>query len=257
MRDASVAAWMAARAKLDDASRVLEIGPGSGVLTRALLATPLASLDAIELDRRLARSLAELALDPRMTLYWGDAVTFDLSALGAAPTHVIANLPYHITTPVIWHLLEELPRRGTRYMLLMTQREAADRITAGAGARASCPLGITIAAMGSARVGRRVPRGAFTPMPRVDSAIVEIVLSGERTELPRSESWRRLLAGAFGLRRKTLANSLAASCSASRDDIAALLADRGLPSTLRAEEVPLELWLDLAADERLMLYLNR
>jgi 16S rRNA (adenine1518-N6/adenine1519-N6)-dimethyltransferase len=180
LRDRSVVSWMMAQAALTSRDRVLEIGPGSGILTEGILETDCASLDAIELDTRLKGELEAVAAgDARLSLYWGDAVNFDYSRLAAPPTHVIANLPYHITTPLIWRLLEELSGRGLRYMLLMVQREAAARIASGAGGRESSPLGITLSAMGEAVIKRGVSRSAFYPMPRVDSAVVEITFAAE------------------------------------------------------------------------------
>ena len=118
---------MMARARLSAGDHVLEIGPGSGILTRGILAVGCDTLDVIEIDTRLKEYLEPIAeSDSRLTLHWADAVRFDYSALRAAPTHIISNLPYHITTPLIWRLFENCPEMGTRYMLVMTQEEAAE-----------------------------------------------------------------------------------------------------------------------------------
>jgi 16S rRNA (adenine1518-N6/adenine1519-N6)-dimethyltransferase len=259
LRDRSVAEWMAARARLGGGDRVLEIGPGEGILTRSILGAGCGALDAIELDTRLARFLEPLAAsDARLALRWGDAVSFDYSSLPATPTHVIANLPYHITTPLIWRLLETYSGRGMGYMLLMVQSEAADRIASGAGARASNPLGVTLSAAGNAVIARKVPRGAFSPMPRVDSVIVEIKLSEDargNAELPRDKIWRRLMSGSFAARRKTLANNWSGSFGVPKANSAEILASHGLPPSSRPEELALDEWLALHRDESLGKYI--
>lgn len=248
LRDASVAEWMARRAERIGASRALEIGPGRGALTRALLTMPIERLDAIELDTRLAPYLDEIAsADPRFSLRWGDAVSFDYLSIDPAPEAVIANLPYHITTPVIWRLLEQLSGRGMRYLLLMLQKEAAVRICSGAASRESSPLGVTIAALGRASIARNVPRGAFSPMPRVDSAIVEIALTGEMADLPRDEGWRRFVRASFAQRRKTLINNWT-SIGVAKDRSEKILSDRGMSRSKRPEELTLDEWLALRRD---------
>jgi 16S rRNA (adenine1518-N6/adenine1519-N6)-dimethyltransferase len=245
--DPSVAEWMTRRAGLSAADAVLEIGPGSGALTRTLLSSPVSRLDAIEIDARLAEYLEPIASrDARLRLHWGDAVRFPYGEL-PAPSKIIANLPFHITTPVIWTLLENYCGTSANYMLLMTQAEAAERIARGAGARTSNPLSVTIAAAGRAEIVRKIPRTAFYPRPEVDSAIVEIRL-GENSPLsilPRDEKWRRLLAGSFSVRRKTLANNWKNAFAAPREKSAAILAALSLKPLVRAEELSLADWLAL------------
>ncbi|MDR1965210.1 MAG: 16S rRNA (adenine(1518)-N(6)/adenine(1519)-N(6))-dimethyltransferase RsmA [Synergistaceae bacterium] len=249
LKDLSVADWMVKRASLGAADVVLEIGPGSGSLTKRILQENCARLHAIELDRRLAPDLDPIASsDRRLSLHWGDAVKFDYSLLESAPTHVVANLPYHITTPLIWRLLELYSGSGMSYMLIMAQAEAADRMTCGAGSRASNPLSITIEAVADAHTLRRVPRSAFFPMPRVDSAIVEIKFSRDRgalSNLPRDEKWRRLLSGSFAARRKTLANNWGGSFRASREMCAEILSSHSLKPLSRPEELASGDWIAL------------
>lgn len=240
LRDRSVVEWIVARAGITEDDSIIEIGPGDGALTSALLASPAARVAAIEIDRRLAPFLEPLGRDPRFDLIWGDAVRYDYRRLEA--TKVIANLPYHITTPVIARLLEDVADRA-RYMLLMVQLEAAQRLSCGAGSRESCPLGVTISAIGEAVIARRVPRGAFAPQPRVDSAIVEIKISDQRPHLPNDPSWRRLLAGSFAQRRKTLVNNWRSSFRVERERSEELLRSLSLPTSLRPEEASLDDWL--------------
>ncbi|MDR1944052.1 MAG: 16S rRNA (adenine(1518)-N(6)/adenine(1519)-N(6))-dimethyltransferase RsmA [Synergistaceae bacterium] len=259
LRDKSVVNWMIERAKLEPSDRVLEIGPGAGTLTRGILGAPCGSVDAIELDTRLKGELESLAeSDNRLTLHWGDAVRFDYSVI-TPPTRIIANLPYHITTPLIWTLLEAFSGKGLRYMLLMTQKEVAARLASGAGSRGSGPLGVTLSCLGEVSVARAVPRGAFSPMPRVDSAILEAVILSEKPDiaaLPRDRAWRRLLLGSFAQRRKTLANNWSASFGMSGSSSREVLSSHSLSASARPEELPVETWLALRRDEKLSGFLS-
>ncbi|MDR3164006.1 MAG: 16S rRNA (adenine(1518)-N(6)/adenine(1519)-N(6))-dimethyltransferase RsmA [Synergistaceae bacterium] len=259
--DKSVAGWMMERARLAPADRVLEIGPGTGILTKSILAAGCARVDAVETDIRLKEYLEPMtASDDRLRLHWDDAVTFDYSALDETPTRIIANLPYHITTPLLWHLLESFAGSDMRYMLLMVQDESASRIAAGAGNRESGPLSVTIAAAGGAVVLRKVPRTAFYPSPRVDSAIAEITMRGEDNPhalLPRDAAWRKLLSGSFAMRRKTLANNWNGAFGVKKDDCAEILAAHSLGARARPEELTLPDWLSLREDSRLTSYIER
>ena len=186
---------------------VLEIGPGHGVLTRGLLNRGVKCLHCVELDERLRPELEELAQeDSRLILHWGDAVKFEYDSLVPFPDKVIANIPYKITTPLIWQLLK-FADKGLRYHLYMLQREAADRITAPPDTKERYPLGVCVEAMGRARIVKKVAPSCFRPVPEVDSAVTEIVIE-RNFELGRSEKWSELLHRGFAHRRKTLANNL-------------------------------------------------
>ena len=250
LRDGSVAKWMVNRASLTKGDRVLEIGPGKGILTEEILASGCDALEAVELDSRLGEFIGPIAdADRRLMLHWGDAVTFDYSKLGAPPTHIIANLPYHITTPVIWKLLESFSMSKLGYMLFMVQKEAAERLAAGSKCRESNPLAITLSILGNVKVARQVGRTAFFPMPHVDSAIVEIKLDGGYKNLPTDRRWRRLLSGSFVQRRKTLLNNWSGSFGISKAAGSEILASHALPPLSRPEELPAEKWLELYFDE--------
>ena len=259
--DKSVAVWMTERARLAPTDRVLEIGPGTGILTRAILDTGCARVDAVEIDIRLKEYLEPMAAsDDRLRLHWGDAVKFDYSRLDETPTRVIANLPYHITTPLLWKLLESFAGSDLCYMMLMIQEETAPRITAGAGNRESGPLSVTIAAAWRTAVLRKVSRTAFYPSPRVDSAITEITLrpeTGPHALLPRDATWRKLLSGSFAMRRKTLANNWAGAFGVKKDDCASILAAHSLDARSRPEEPALSDWLSLREDSALTSYIER
>lgn len=235
-----------AEIKADDV--ILEIGPGDGVLTRGLLSRPLASLTSIEVDERLREGLEKIeARHPdNYRCLWGDAVQFDYASLEPKPNKIIANLPYHITTPLLWTFLEKLVPAGVDFMLLMVQLESAERIVSLAGNRERSPLGIGVEAVGSAEIMRRVPPSAFHPKPQVNSAIVKIRIDKNR-ELANDRTWRRLLAASFTQRRKTLVNNWSAGYNTiDRARALELLAEHGLSPTARAEELTLDKWFELA-----------
>lgn len=253
--DASVVDYIIGRAALAGGDFVLEVGPGEGILTEGLLSTELGGLCTLELDTRLRHVVESLARrDKRMTALWGDAVRFDYeNGLPWYPNRVIANLPYHITTPLLWVFLEKLVPRGLDYMLLMVQLEAAERIVSPAGRRERSPLGVTLSAMGSAAILRRVPPSAFRPQPRVNSCLIEIKIETYR-ELALDKTWRSLLARSFTQRRKTLVNNwIAGYPHIDREAANGILDRHGLKPSARAEELELGEWRSLAADDAFVL----
>ena len=248
--DESVVAYTVKRAAVTPDDVILEIGPGGGILTRGLLSAGPRALYAVEVDERLRDGLEALASrDGRLRLFWGDAVRFDYRAeLPETPTKIVANLPYHITTPVLWTFLEKLIPAGVGYMLLMVQLESAERIASPERSRARSPLGVTVEAMGGAEILRKVPPQAFRPQPRVNSALIEIKIERNRG-LANDRTWRALLARSFTQRRKTLVNNWTAGyADIDRERALAILDAHGLSATARAEELPLEKWFELAKE---------
>ncbi|MBQ6775727.1 MAG: ribosomal RNA small subunit methyltransferase A [Synergistaceae bacterium] len=238
--DKNILAEIVSRSDAGEDDCVLEVGPGHGVLTRALLARGVGHLHAIELDERLRPELEELARgEENFSLHWGDAVKFDYSSLKPFPNKIIANIPYNITTPLIWELLR-YAGLGLTYHLYMLQMEAAVRLTAPPDSKARYPLGVTIEAMGHASIVRSVGRKCFRPVPNVDSAIVEIVIE-KNFALMENSSWSELLHRGFAHRRKTLINNLKGFMNISRETFEAL----GLDANIRAEDLTCEQWLRL------------
>lgn len=248
--DESVVAYTVKRAAVTPDDVILEIGPGGGILTRGLLSAGPRALCAVEVDERLRDGLEALASrDGRLRLFWGDAVRFDYrSELPETPTKIVANLPYHITTPILWTFLEKLIPAGVGYMLLMVQLESAERIASPERSRARSPLGVTVEAMGGAEILRKVPPQAFRPQPRVNSALIEIKIEKNRG-LANDRTWRALLARSFTQRRKTLVNNWTAGyADIDRERALAILERAGLSATARAEELPLEKWFELSQE---------
>lgn len=248
--DHTVVDYMIDRATLSREDFVLEIGPGEGILTEGLLATELGGLCVVELDTRLKHVVESLVRqDERMTALWGDAVRYDYEhGLPWYPNRIIANLPYHITTPLLWAFLEKLAPHNLQYMLLMVQLESAQRIASPAGHRERSPLGIAIELMGSAEILRKVPPSAFRPQPSVNSCLIEIKLE-RNLNLALDHKWRTLLARSFAQRRKTLVNNwIVGYPQIDREAALRILEANGLKPAARAEELSVEAWRSVALE---------
>ena len=187
---------------------VLEVGPGHGELSD-LLVGQVASLVLVEKDDRLAADLAE-RLDSRedVRVVHGDALEVDLSSLlpEDQPGLLISNLPYGITSPLIFRFLEMRPMPGR--MVLLVQKEVADRIAATEGNKVYGALSVGVQARAGVRVAFRVGRGAFRPVPAVDSAVIVIEPRGDPVRDEQLADLRVLTRVAFSRRRKQLARIL-------------------------------------------------
>jgi 16S rRNA (adenine1518-N6/adenine1519-N6)-dimethyltransferase len=184
---------------------VAEVGPGPGGLTRALLARDPASVTAIELDARALPALAEIG-DPRLTVIQADALQVDLTAMLPAPRAVVANLPYNVGTPL---LLGWLRQAGAfRSLTLMFQEEVAQRITAPPDGDAYGRLSVIAQWTCAANIALSLPPGAFSPPPRVWSAVVHLVPHANQPPPALFAAMERVTAAAFGQRRKMLRQSL-------------------------------------------------
>jgi len=226
---------------------VLEIGPGLGFLTRGLLDAG-ATVTAVELDRGLAGFLAdefaEAIDDRRLALIQGDALDQDLNELVAPPFDVVANLPYHITSPILHRLLGETPRPDR--LVLMVQKEVAERIAAAPGQMSY--LSVFVQYHAKARIAFTVPPAAFEPSPAVDSAVivVEPYPADDRLPSPEAEdSLWRLVQAAFRERRKMLHNVLVRQLPLEPARVDAALAAAGIAPDRRPQTVAVGEWLRL------------
>ena len=228
-----------------EGARVLEIGPGPGGLTRALLMEGAGQVVAVERDARCLPALAEISerWPGRLEAVAGDALTLDLSARLAPPWRVVANLPYNIGTELLtrWLSPPSWPPPWES-LTLMFQREVAERITARPGTKAWGRLSVLAQWRAEARIVFDVGPRAFTPPPKVTSSVVNIrPLPAPRAEAD-PEILARVTAAAFGQRRKMLRQSLKRLAP----DAAALCAEAGIDETLRADALSLEGFLALA-----------
>jgi 16S rRNA (adenine1518-N6/adenine1519-N6)-dimethyltransferase len=223
---------------------VIEVGPGPGGLTRALLAAGARKVIAIERDERALPALAEIAdaYPGRLDVISGDAMTTDYAALADGPTRIVANLPYNIGTELLvgWLTGETWPP-FFQSLTLMFQREVAERIVAKPGADAYGRLGVLCGWRTDARIAFNVGRENFTPPPKVTSAVVHLepkpVADGVRVR-----DLENVTRAAFGQRRKMVRQSLKSTGA----PVERLLEAAALKGDERAETLPVEAFLAMA-----------
>ncbi len=223
---------------------VIEIGPGRGALTRPLLAH-LDHLVAIEIDRDLVAHLREQFADPRLHLIEADVLNVDFSQLateqGVEKLVVAGNLPYNISAPVMFKLREHagLIERA----VLTLQKEVADRLVASPGGRQYSLVTVLLGQCAHVEIHRYLPRGAFHPVPKVESAILEIRFEPDRVPVVDRSLFERVVRSAFSQRRKMLRNSLQSltpllqQAGVSLEEVSA---QAGVDLTLRAENLSVE-----------------
>jgi 16S rRNA (adenine1518-N6/adenine1519-N6)-dimethyltransferase len=233
-------------AAAEESRPVLEIGPGLGVLTGALLAAG-ARVTAVEVDNRLAAHLraryADALASGRLTLLEADVLDTDKNDLVVEPYDVVANLPYHITSPVLHYLMEEKPRPAR--FVLMVQREVAERIAAEPGGMSY--LSVFVQYHADVRVARVVPAAAFEPAPEVQSALLVGQTRPRRlSEEAEEELWRLVQAG-FRERRKMLHNVLPRQLpQVGKDRFDGALAHVGIAPDRRPQTLSVDEWMSLA-----------
>jgi 16S rRNA (adenine1518-N6/adenine1519-N6)-dimethyltransferase len=227
-----------------EGATVIEVGPGPGGLTRALLAEGAAKVIAIEKDSRALAALAEIAerYPGRLEVIEGDALEVDMAALaGEGPARVVANLPYNIATPLLlrWVASDRWPPWWDG-LTLMFQREVAERIVAQPGDDAYGRLAVMCGWRCEGRIAFDVGPQAFTPPPKVTSSVVRLT-PREKPLACSVKALETITQAAFGQRRKMLRQSLK-----TLGDAAALLETAGIEPTRRAEEIPVEGFVALA-----------
>lgn len=208
----------------------IEVGPGPGGLTRALLASEVASVTAIERDPRCVAALAGLAAayPDRLCIVEADALGVDPAALAPPPRKVVANLPYNVGTPLLVGWLRDAS--AFESLTLMFQQEVAERIVAAPGSGAYGRLAVLAQWIAEARIVLRLPASAFTPPPKVASAVVHLVPRPDQPSRVLFAAMERATAAAFGQRRKMLRSALRPL-----GDAQALLAETGIDPARRAE----------------------
>ena len=236
LHDPGVLARIVAAIDPKPGERIVEIGPGRGALTFPLLER-CKRLEVIEIDRDLIPALRARATGAgELVVHEADVLDVDFATLhgGGSPLRVCGNLPYNISTPLLFHLLES--RGAIADMHFMLQKEVVDRMVAPPGGKTYGRLTVMLAAACWADRLFRVGRGAFQPPPAVDSAFVRLVPHvGDPFPMPDPERFARVVAAAFSMRRKTLRNSLRGLIDAAQFATAGIDAGRR-PETLAPAE---------------------
>ncbi|MBU6231899.1 MAG: ribosomal RNA small subunit methyltransferase A [Patescibacteria group bacterium] len=230
---------------IEPGEEVLEIGPGTGILTAALIAAG-AKVTAVEKDERAAALLNEKLSEDisagRLKLVQGDVL--ETSPMMDGKFAIVANIPYYITGAILETFLERGPR-PTR-MILLVQKEVAERIIAADGKESV--LSISVKAFGTPRIAARVPRGAFVPPPKVDSAVISVSSIGDQrfsdAGLQPDLFFRAVKAG-FAHKRKLLIRNLEAICP--KEKLEGMWLELGLDKKARAEDIGVETWFDIAS----------
>lgn len=213
---------------------VIEIGPGRGALTD-LLVPRAGRVVAVELDRLLAAKLRErYAGDPRVEIVESDVLKVSIGALAGGAEFVLAgNVPYYITTPILFHALE--PPRPRRAVYLV-QREVAERVVAGFGSKEYGALSVNVQAVARSEILLHVPPGAFAPPPKVDSAVMRVTPRPDPVVAPDEEAgFRAFVQQLFTMRRKQMRRVLRSVAALDAERAEAVLAASGVDPDVRPE----------------------
>jgi 16S rRNA (adenine1518-N6/adenine1519-N6)-dimethyltransferase len=233
LHDKKVLTRIADAVEATKADTVVEIGPGRGALTD-LLAERAGRLIAIEYDRALAAILRErYASKPHVEILEADALTVRFAGAAGNDFLLVGNVPYYITTPLIFHALEApRPRRA----LFLVQKEVADRIAGSPGSSAYGALSVNVQAVAHAELVLRVAAGAFQPPPKVDSALIRLTPLAQPVVRPAEEApFREFVQSAFGMRRKQMRRVLRSLLQIDAPRAEAILAKAGVSPDVRPE----------------------
>lgn len=239
LHDRRVVARIVETAGIDHRDDVLEFGPGLGILTSELSKSARRVI-AIEKDTVYADYLSRVA-PPNVQIINADALETDISALFAGEFKVVANLPYNVGNAIVRHCLES--RRRPASMTVMLQLEVARRIVATPPEMSI--LAVSVQFFGDARFCFRVGRGAFTPPPNVDSAVIRVDTTDPQLPEVDFDPFFRIVRAGFGQRRKQLVNTLATGLDASKLDIASALERAGIDPQRRPETLTIDEWVTL------------
>jgi 16S rRNA (adenine1518-N6/adenine1519-N6)-dimethyltransferase len=240
LRSPQIAQAMAHAAKIEPDDLVLEIGPGLGILTRELVRTA-REVVAIELDSGLAAALgSSIGNPPNLRVVHADALKADLAELVAPPFKVVASLPYHVATPILFRLAFEAPTPDR--IVVMLQEEVARRIVGAPGGRTFLNVALSVAM--APRLVRLVPAGAFHPVPKVRSAIVRLDRLAEAALPPDAISgFIDFLHAGFTQPRRQLHNSLAQGLQVAGAASRSILEEAAVDPSRRPADLTLDEWL--------------
>lgn len=223
---------------IDKTINVLEIGPGAGTLT-SILCEYGRQVVSYEIDKNLAPILEEnLNKYQNSKIVFGDIMKFDMEEIEGnfdGTYTMVANLPYYITTPIIFKFLENATKMDS--MIIMVQLEVAERLTAKAGSKEYGAITPAIDYRANAKIIKRVSRKMFTPMPNVDSAIVKIDFVKNKFDIKSEKVLDEVIRSAFAMRRKTLENNLKTAFNLSGETIQEIFKKLGFQPQIRGEKL--------------------
>lgn len=249
IKDRTIVSAIAAAIPVDKDAIYMEIGPGKGALTQALVKLGI-PLIAYEIDPALEGSLkAQFSQNEQFHLVMGDFLNQDPEAdvktifHAPKPVHVVANLPYYITTPIMWKVLS---LKSVKSITIMVQEEVAQRITASPGHKEYGSLTVLSQYYATCEYLFPVPRTAFLPEPNVDSAVIQLSIHAGRS-LNRDEeaSFETFVRQCFALKRKTLSNNLQNMTPLAKEILDPFLAEREINPKVRAEALDLNDFVEL------------
>lgn len=230
---------------------ILEIGPGIGTMTQRL-AEEAGEVVAVEIDKNLIPILAETLADyDNVTILNEDILKVDIHKIvqehGGKPLKVVANLPYYITTPIIMTLFEShVPLKD---VTIMVQKEVADRMRVGPGTKEYGALSLAVQYYARPEIITRVPAACFMPKPNVDSTVIRLTRYERPPVEVKDETWLfAVIRASFNQRRKTLANGMAnaGNLGVNRQQVEAVLAEMGMPGSIRGETLTLKQFAELS-----------
>jgi 16S rRNA (adenine1518-N6/adenine1519-N6)-dimethyltransferase len=213
---------------------VVEIGPGRGALTE-ILRTRAGKVVAIEYDRALAAILREQYAGSNVTIVEADVLSLDLHQTAGGPFLLAGNVPYYITTPILFQALQ---RPRAERSVFLVQKEVAERMAAPPGGKTYGALSVNLQALATAEIVARVPPGAFRPPPKVDSAVVRVIPRADPAVTADEEApFSAFVQAVFGMRRKQIQRVLRAVRNLEADAALQALATVGVDPTLRPESL--------------------
>jgi len=202
----AIANKIVASLAIDNESSVFEIGPGNGALTEFIVALNPAHFHAVEIDKRWSQTLTE-RFGNQFTLFEQDILSFDISLLNKFyPLKIIGNIPYNITSPILFRILDW--SAFINCAVLMTQKELARRITASPNSKEYGILSVIFQTLTDVQYLFEVKKENFTPVPKVDSSVIKIILDKDTSDIQNIALFRKVVRGVFNYRRKMLRNSL-------------------------------------------------
>jgi len=242
--DSNLLSAIVADAGVEKSDHVVEVGCGAGTLTTAL-AKAAESVTGFEIDNNLKPILDEvIAQNPNLNVVYGDILKLKLSEYlpQRSKFKVVANLPYYITTPVMFYFLEQ---EGLQSITVMVQKEVAERFCAKPNTPEYGAVTAQLAAYGTPKITRIVNRKLFTPAPNVDSAMVRLDIA-KRTDVKNFKILQKTIATSFAMRRKTLINNLCSGFNVGREVLVDMLKNLGFRADIRGETLGIDDFVRLA-----------